>query len=121
MRQAGLALVLAMAAGMAGAQVPQWTFVSGTDKGADFFAMEGSRTEVDGPHGPAFQIDAKHVRANGEVRLIRYQVSKADCAKGQGLLYEHALDGTQLARNDYSHDTNAVAAKLGNRVCGRKD
>ncbi|WP_448670451.1 hypothetical protein [Pseudoxanthomonas mexicana] len=120
MRQVWIAAGLAAVVGVAEAKEPKWVFVAGSESGADFFALEGSRTEVKAPHGPAFQIDAKHVRANGEVRLVRYQVSKSDCAKGQGLLFEHAQDGTQLARNDYTHNVNSVAARLGNHVCGRK-
>lgn len=121
MRQIWMAAGLAAVVSAAGAQEPKWVFVAGSESGADFFALEGSRTEVGGPHGPSFQIDAKHVRANGEVRLVRYQVSKSDCAKGQGFVFEHAHDGKQLARNDYTHNVNSVAGRLGNHVCGRKD
>lgn len=121
MRQVWMTAGLLAVVSAAGAQEPKWVFVAGSEGGADFFALDGSRTEVKGPHGPAFQIDAKHVRANGEVRLVRYQVRESDCTKGQGLLYELAAEGKQLARNDYNHNVNSVAAKLGNYVCGRKD
>lgn len=97
-----------------------WQFVAGSDTGADFFAKEGSRVEVSEPRGPAFQIDVKHVRPNGQINLIRQQASKADCKKGQGLLYEYAMDGEQRHRNDFALNTNTTAAAMAHYICTGK-
>lgn len=94
-----------------------WQFIAGSDTGADFFVKEGSRVEVSEPRGPAFQIDVKHVRPNGQINLIRQQASKADCKKGQGLLYEYAMDGEQRHRNDFALNTNTTAAAMAHYIC----
>ena len=120
MKGYGMFLAAALLPGLAVAAEDKWQFIAGADTGADFFAKEGSRTEVNGPRGAAHQIDVKHVRANGEINLVRQQVSKAHCTKGQGFIYEYTLDGTQRARNDFALNTNTTAAAIAHFICTGK-
>lgn len=117
MKHIGLFLAAVALPGLAAASDAKWTFIAGSDTGADFFVKEGSRVEVSEPRGPAFQIDVKHVRPNGQINLIRLQASKADCKKGQGLLYEYAMDGEQRHRNDFALNTNTTAAAMAHYIC----
>lgn len=120
MKHIGLFLAAFALPGLAMAATDQWTFIAGADSGADFFAKEGSRKEVSEPRDAAFQIDVKHVKANGQVNLVRQQVSKAHCNKGQGLLYEYTMDGEQRHRNDFALNTNTTAAAMAHYICTGK-
>lgn len=120
MKHIGFFLAAFALPGLAMAATDQWTFIAGADSGADFFVKEGSRKEVSEPRGAAFQIDVKHVRPNGQINLIRQQASKADCKKGQGLLYEYAMDGEQRHRNDFALNTNTTAAAMAHYICTGK-
>lgn len=95
----------------------EWRFIGGSTTGADFFAKSDSRTKVNGTGDASYQIDAKHVRPNGQVRLIRYRISERDCQRGQGLIYEFLMDGTQTARNDFALNTNSTAASIAKYIC----
>ena len=83
MRAAILMVLMSAIAGTASAQdnKSEWRFIGGSTTGADFFAKSDSRTKVKGTGDTSYQIDAKHVRPNGQVRLIRYQISERDCQR----------------------------------------
>lgn len=120
MKRYGMFLAAALLPGLAIAADAKWQFIAGADSGADFFVKEGSRMEVSGPRGAAHQIDVKHVKANGQINLVRQQVSHADCMKKQGLIYEYGMDGEQRHRNDFALNTNTTAAAIAHFICTGK-
>lgn len=113
MKHAFIALAL-LIADTAGAQDRvAMISVAASESGATYWAKEGSRTETNG----VIEIEGVEEKPGRANQWRKWRVSRSDCDRERGYLWEYTMEGEQLHRNDFALRTNVTAGRLAQYIC----
>jgi len=113
MKQGFIALALLMAGTAVAQDKVEMISIAASETGATFWAREGSRTEQNG----LIEIEGVIQKPGQENQWRTWRVSRSDCDRGHGVLWEFSMEGEQLHRNDFALGTNVTAGGIANYVC----
>lgn len=87
--------------------------IAASESGATYWAKEGSRTESNG----MIEIEGVEQKPGRDNQWRKWRVSRSDCDRGHGFLWEYTMEGELLHRNDFALRTNVTAGRIAQYIC----
>lgn len=116
MRPTLIALLVCLAATPAMAK-PTWTQLGASETNSVFYGNLNTVRAGSYKGQSTIRVDGKQTHANGSQDLFIWEVSRADCARGHGVIWQLDMSGRSLHRNDFSYGVNSVASGVAQKIC----